>query len=290
MTTSRTIVLSLLAALLTAAVAVAVATGAVAGLLPGSVAAAPGEAAGQAPTSTSPLPQAPGVPVEPAPTPEPTPEPAPEPPPALHRAGDTGDEVRDLQARLVQIDWLTPAQVTGTYADATTAAVEGFQAKRGLPVTGEVDATTLERLHAMTGPPSDGELHGMPAATGELDPRCREGRVICVDKTTRSLSWVVDGTVLSTLEVRFGGEGTETREGAFTVERKSRDHVSSLYDTAMPFAMFFSGGQAVHYSADFAANGYAGASHGCVNVRDRDGVEALFDEVRVGDAVVVHRS
>ena len=33
---------------------------------------------------------------------------------------------------------------------------------------------------------------------------------------------------------------------------------------SMPFAMFFSGGQAVHYSPDFAAVGYAGASHGCV--------------------------
>ncbi len=47
----------------------------------------------------------------------------------------------------------------------------------------------------------------------------------------------------------------------------------------MPFAMFFSGGQAVHYSSDFAANGYYGASHGCVNVRDYDGVAWLFDQV-----------
>ena len=44
----------------------------------------------------------------------------------------------------------------------------------------------------------------------------------------------------------------------------------------MPFAMFFSGGQAVHYSADFASVGYNGASHGCVNVRDRAVVAWLF--------------
>ncbi len=56
----------------------------------------------------------------------------------------------------------------------------------------------------------------------------------------------------------------------------------------MPYAMFFSRGQAVHYSADFAARGYDGASHGCVNVRDRDAVAALFDQVRVGDKVVVY--
>ena len=51
-----------------------------------------------------------------------------------------------------------------------------------------------------------------------------------------------------------------------------------------------SGGQAVHYSADFAAVGYGGASHGCVNVRDRDAVARLFDQVRVGDAVIVYWS
>jgi lipoprotein-anchoring transpeptidase ErfK/SrfK len=54
--------------------------------------------------------------------------------------------------------------------------------------------------------------------------------------------------------------------------------------------MFFSRGQAVHYSSDFAARGYAGASHGCVNVRDYDGVRWLFDHVRIGDKVVVYWS
>jgi lipoprotein-anchoring transpeptidase ErfK/SrfK len=54
--------------------------------------------------------------------------------------------------------------------------------------------------------------------------------------------------------------------------------------------MFFSGGQAVHYSPDFAANGYNGASHGCVNVRDRAVVAWLFDQVRIGDKVIVYRS
>ena len=58
----------------------------------------------------------------------------------------------------------------------------------------------------------------------------------------------------------------------------------------MPFAMFFSGGQAVHYSPDFAANGYNGASHGCVNVRDYGAIASLFDQVPLGTKVVVYRS
>jgi lipoprotein-anchoring transpeptidase ErfK/SrfK len=71
---------------------------------------------------------------------------------------------------------------------------------------------------------------------------------------------------------------------------KHLDHVSTLYGSAMPYSMFFSRGQAVHYSSDFAARGYAGASHGCVNVRDRAGIRALYAEVRVGDSVVVYVS
>jgi lipoprotein-anchoring transpeptidase ErfK/SrfK len=111
-----------------------------------------------------------------------------------------------------------------------------------------------------------------------------------VDKTSRTVRWVVRGEVRKTMAVRFGASYSPTREGLFHVGWKSRDHVSKLYDSSMPFAMFFSGGQAVHYSSDFAARGYAGASHGCVNVRDYAGIKWLFDQVRVGDKVVVYWS
>lgn len=90
------------------------------------------------------------------------------------------------------------------------------------------------------------------------------------------------------MAVRFGSSKTPTREGAFRVEWKSRNHVSKLYDSAMPYALFFSGGQAVHYSSDFAARGYEGASHGCVNVRDKAKVAKLFDLAKVGDKVIVY--
>jgi peptidoglycan hydrolase-like protein with peptidoglycan-binding domain len=208
--------------------------------------------------------------------------------PLLQR-GDSGMWVRQVQARLKQVRWYD-GRVSGRYAASTVEAVRGFQARRRIPVTGQVDRRTLERLKAMTREPTRAELFNIVAQGPALDPRCTTGRAMCVDKTSRSLRWVVDGVVLRTVEVRFGSDELPTREGAFSVYRKSRDHVSNLYGTSMPFAMFFSGGQAVHYSPDFAANGYAGASHGCVNVRDRVAVEWLFDRVRIGDAVIVYRS
>jgi len=225
------------------------------------------------------------------PAPEPTPSVPPAGPPLLS-PGDTGPQVRELQARLRQIAWFY-GDVTDHYGDQTRTAIEGFQAKRGFEVTGAVDQRTLTRLEEMTVEPTADELNNVepdPAEGTPLDPRCLTGRVLCIDKSSNSLRWVVDGEVQVALDARFGGNGYVTREGSFSVYRKSRDHVSSLYDTSMPYAMFFDGGQAVHYSPDFAANGYGGASHGCVNIRDYDEIAALYDEVQLGDRVVVYWS
>jgi len=246
-----------------------------------------------APTATPSTPPAEPV-VTPTPTPKPKPRPAElVPGPRLLGPGDSGAQVRDLQARLKQIAWFA-ADVSGTYGDLTRDAVRGFQAKREIPVTGEVDQRTVDRLHAMTTRPTTAELHNrgtLPTnRPGTLDPRCRVGRVLCIDKTSSTLRFVVDGKVQQTLDTRFGASSTPTREGVFHVYLKSIDHVSKLYGSAMPFAMFFDRGQAVHYSSDFAARGYAGASHGCVNTRDYNGVAHLFDQVRVGDTVVVYWS
>ena len=43
------------------------------------------------------------------------------------------------------------------------------------------------------------------------------GRVMCISKTSRTLSWVVNGKVQSTMDVRFGSQYTPTREGVFKV-------------------------------------------------------------------------
>ncbi|MGW0709349.1 L,D-transpeptidase family protein [Streptomyces sp. NPDC002643] len=234
-------------------------------------------------TPTAPPTTPPAAPPVHTPTPTPTPTPK-----VLWSLGDEGLEVRELQARLRQVAWLYVGP-TGTYDDLTVRAVKGFQGKRGLPQTGRTDSETWRRLVNMTHEPGKWDLYaygGQPAAAP--DPRCMSGRVLCISKTSRTMRWMVNGQTLSKVEVRFGSDSTPTRDGVFSVYFKSRHHWSTLYDTAMPYAMFFSGGQAVHYSSDFAARGYYGASHGCVNVRDEAAIANLFAQVRNGDKVVVH--
>ncbi|WP_329208099.1 L,D-transpeptidase family protein [Streptomyces sp. NBC_00683] len=218
---------------------------------------------------------------------KPSKKPAPQPK-TLMSVGDRSKQVRELQARLRQIGHFDRSP-TGYYGTATVASVQSFQGKRGLSRTGRTDTVTWQRLLGMTRKPTAQELDpptDRPAA--KPDARCMTGRVLCISKNSRTLSWMIDGRVVSSMDVRFGSQYTPTREGTFSVYWKSRHHVSTIYDSPMPYAMFFSGGQAVHYSSDFAARGYSGASHGCVNVRDEGKIASLFAQVRNGDKVVIY--
>lgn len=213
--------------------------------------------------------------------------------PALLKVGSTGALVRELQARLKQLGRWT-GDVTTTYGKSTATSVTGYQKKRGLPATGEVDQRTKDRIWSQTRKPTNDELNNVkpaPAAgltaTG-LDPRCLVGRVICASKATQSITWVIDGVPQLRMAARFGRAELPTRNGSFAVYFKSADWFSTLYQVKMPLAMFFSGGQAVHYSADFAANGQGIGSHGCVNTKDYAKTKILFDQVQVGDRVVVY--
>jgi hypothetical protein len=124
----------------------------------------------------------------------------------------------------------------------------------------------------------------------QIDRRCMTGRWLCINKTTRKVVLMLNGKLLRYADARFGCPSTPTRNGIFKVYAKDRDHVSTLYHSPMPYAMFFSRGQAVHYSADFAARGYNGCSHGCVNVRNKTAIAYMYGHVPIGTRVLVYRS
>jgi lipoprotein-anchoring transpeptidase ErfK/SrfK len=238
------------------------------------------------PTTTAPAPETP------APTPTATTQPLP---PAVMKLEDRGTQVRELEARLAQLGLLSTEWVDGYFGTATRKAVTSLQARHDLRQLGFVDAATWRVLKDKTREPTRDEMYppkptSAPNQPGTLDPRCTTGRAICVDKSTRTLRWVVDGKVRLTMDARFGCKSSPTREGLFRVNAKVRHGYSKFYNTRMPFSLFFSGHQAVHYSDDFAARGYNGCSHGCVNIRDWNKLEKLFNEAKVGDKVVVYWS
>ena len=240
-----------------------------------------------------PVPDADAGPHGPTPTPTPTPTRSrsrcSSPDPSCSARATRATTYATCRPACKQISWFN-TDVSGTYGDVTTAAVRGFQAKREIPVTGVVDQRTLDRLYAMTTTPTQAELHNRGNTAGALDPRCRTGRVLCIDKTSSTLRFVIDGTGPADPRRALRRPGPPPVRASSQVYVKDADHVSRLYGSSMPYAMFFSGGQAVHYSSDFASVGYAWGSHGCVNIRDHDGIAHLYDQVRVGDRVVVYWS
>jgi hypothetical protein len=262
----------------------AVATLAVATLAVGL--AGPARAEDPAPTPTAPTAE-PTPPVVPPPITPPVEPPPLEPPapPARDRLplrkGDAGPMVATAQERL---EWLgyrlgTSNTSADLFGESTRTIVKRFQVKYFLKPTGVIDKRTWSVLKEMAEP------------VGRLPKACTDvGMALCLDKTAKTLRWVDDGKIRLTIDVRFGLAGMDTREGTFRVYWKSRDHTSSLYDSWMPYALFFSGGQAVHYSPYFARDGYNGGSHGCVGIRDIKTAAWLFDRIPTGTRVYVYRS
>ncbi len=134
---------------------------------------------------------------------------------------------------------------------------------------------------------STGFITGGSSAAA-LPNSCERGTVVCVSQGSRTVRLVKNGHTVIKMSARFGSSRTPTRYGTYRIYWKNVDHVSSLYGSAMPFSMFFSGGQAIHYSSDFARNGYSGRSHGCVNTRNWSQTRALFRSVGVGTKVVIY--
>jgi peptidoglycan hydrolase-like protein with peptidoglycan-binding domain len=208
------------------------------------------------------------------------------------KKGQTGNHIVALQRRLRAAGVLRTEHITGYFGTRTESAVKRFQRNVGLEQSGKVGRNTWNRLVAKTGKIAIKKPFRWPPKNSvNLPNRCEtSGRVLCVDKTKRKLYYVKAGSIIKTADARFGCPGMATRTGTFKVFRKSRHHVSSLFNTPMPYAMFFSGGQAVHYSPDFARVGYNGCSHGCVNIRSRSTIAWIYDRIRVGDRVYVYWS
>lgn len=137
---------------------------------------------------------------------------------------------------------------------------------------------------------SMGVMSTEASASSRIPAACKHGRVVCIDKSARTVKWVVNGSTRISMSARFGSSRTPSRTGIFRIYWKDVDHVSELFGSSMPFSLFYSGGQAVHYSSDFASRGYRGASHGCVNTKSWSGMRALYNSTRIGDKVVVYWS
>ena len=161
--------------------------------------------------------------------------------------------VYELQYRLRWLG-LFDATPTGYYGDVTKAAVVAFQKEVGVKATGVVGYRTWRPLIRQT-----------VRAREAVPASCKKtGWRACYDRSQHQVNLYRRGELLNSWLVRGGGSDTPTRRGKFVVYWRDIDHVSSLYDAPMPYAQFFSGGQALHGSR-LMMDPFVGHSHGCVN-------------------------
>ncbi|MEZ5186918.1 MAG: L,D-transpeptidase family protein [Candidatus Nanopelagicales bacterium] len=191
------------------------------------------------------------------------------------RKGMQGRSVLRVQTQLNGIG--KPAPMTGVFDKKTVKAYKSFQDKFGYWPTGNVSQKQSLLLKKLYG-------------NGKLPKICMHGKVLCIDKTQFVLRLMVNGKQKLVTDVRFGAELTPTRNGKHRVHSKIRYLISDLAGTPMPYSVFFSGGQAVHYSPGFHRDGYNGASLGCVNVRVYKDAREIYQRTRIGTLVYVYRS
>jgi hypothetical protein len=166
--------------------------------------------------------------------------------------------VYEVQRRLKRLG-LFDVPPTGTFGPITEAGVKAFQTHHGLPVTGRVGRRTWVPLIKQS-------VRGRRA----VPAGCKTaGWHACYDRRWHQVNLYHKGMLLNSWLVRGGAAATPTRVGRFRVYYRDIDHVSSLFDTPMPYSQFFYRGQALHGSR-LMMDPYVGHSHGCVNFWTED--------------------
>lgn len=211
------------------------------------------------------------------------------------RYGDKGSCVQ-LAQKLLADRGAMSATPDGNFGPATKTATIQVQTDAGLTRDGIIGRNTWRVLDGSN--PSSANSSATSAQN--LPSSCiQTARTICIVKGSGSramLYAVADRQIVKSMPARTGdarGSKFVTTNGEHNVTFKSKNHVSSIYDAAMPNSIFFNGGQAVHYSADFdrcdysRSCGQGGSSHGCVNIGDRADSEWLYNWARTTTDVIV---
>jgi lipoprotein-anchoring transpeptidase ErfK/SrfK len=185
------------------------------------------------------------------------------------RAGEKGFQysVRSVQLRLLDLGYLSSAQVTGSLDYATSQALYAFQGWEQLARTGTVTGETQVAL--------------VGAATPR--PRVRRaGRYVEIHRNLGVLLAVEDGKVFRAVHTSTGAGGI-TPTGTFRVYRKETMSWSIPFGVWMPYASYFIGGIAMH---EYSSVPSYPASHGCVRLPAGD-AERIFRFARYGTPVHV---
>ncbi|MFD1533293.1 L,D-transpeptidase [Pseudonocardia aurantiaca] len=113
------------------------------------------------------------------------------------------------------------------------------------------------------------------------DTPCLATARACVELGSDQAWLISDGEVeYGPVPITHGRPGYLTPPGTFQVTFKSRDHVSTIYNSPMPYAVFFNEGIAFHHGS------LESKSHGCIRL-PRSAARTFFHSLDRGDVVQV---
>lgn len=135
------------------------------------------------------------------PTPTPTPTPKPEATPSRTlRYGSSGDDVKLLQARLIELGYMAGIP-SGSFGTTTQSAVKAFQKANSLTADGVAGSKTYKKLFSAAAIPADGEATPTPTPTPPPTPTpTPDGEYVI---PTRTLRYGYSGEDVRTLQRRL---------------------------------------------------------------------------------------
>jgi peptidoglycan hydrolase-like protein with peptidoglycan-binding domain len=210
------------------------------------------------------------------------------------RPGDAGDGVACVESALVASGHLA-STADSQYDDAAVAAVERFQAERGLDVDGIVGPATAASMGLW-----DADIPFPPDARSCAS----DGRSAVVDRRNQRAWLCADGAI--TRELPITTAVSQPDPGTYQVYAKDLEAASTISGsyTEMTHFVAFTYGKyqgariAFHSVPTYPGGGYVqplesvgtaelfGASSGCIRVLPDDAV-AIWDWLAVGDDVIV---
>lgn len=204
------------------------------------------------------------------------------------KAGSSGTCV-SLLVKELKAAGFYPWAKTRYVTVAGANAILNYQRSRGLDPDGWVGKDTWVALATKA-----------PTVSKKLPNTCRtKGVVLCVDQAHRTLTWLRNGKVVKTFKVRLGGYNQHakthiwrnfpTANGTWKVYDRQVNPASENYGSgAMPYSTMFYPDMYVHYSSGFHNVGYAGSSHGCVNIGKLSDATWIFRNTPLGAKVHIY--
>ncbi|MCI1945565.1 L,D-transpeptidase family protein [Clostridium luticellarii] len=225
------------------------------------------------------------------------------PPRSVLRAGDKGDDVKDIQKKLKKFGY--SVNEDGDFGEETVYAVMDFQHRHGLTTDGVVGGTTLEDLKKkpvaeVMYKPTAQVVSGFNSTYSEgivnkLDTQSYTDYYIMVS-IPEQMVYIFNGSIhkwklINSFQCSSGTGGTPTVKGQFFVGIKGSQFESENGAILKYFTQFQ--GNYLFHSVLFDKNGNLvdgtlgrSASHGCIRLA-LENAKYIYDNVPIGSGILI---